>query len=405
MKILEGISLDYDDVLIRPQRSTLKSRSEVNLKRAFYFYHSPRTWTGIPIFCSNMSSIAGKNMALSLSSHKICTALHKYHSVEELIDIFLGGEVESNDREILRKRYDYIWISIGKSIDDVIKLKEFVNKTGHQPNICIDVPNGQMDCFVDFCRLVRETFPESIIMAGNVAVTESTQELIIHGGVDIVKLQIGPGKMCETRKVTGVGVGTISCIDECSSSAHGLKSDERRLGLVCSDGGCKNSGDVCKSFVANSDFSMLGNIFAGTEECCGEWEYETTHYISSSNGLKMPEPLEEGQILGYNLYDPDKPIHYSKTAIGTEPIKQKTNLLHYGMSSHHAQIKHAYGVKPYRASEGKVSKIPYKGPVNDTVQELLGGLRSCGAYIGARSLKDFSKCGQFVRVNRIHQDT
>ena len=370
MKILDGISLDYDDVLIRPQRSTIKSRSEVNLERTFYFYHSPREWTGIPIFCSNMSSIAGKDIAYTLAKYKICTALHKYHSLEELINIYLENGLDTNSRDELRTRYNYIWISIGKSIDDMVKLKEFTNKTGYQPNICIDVPNAQMDCFVDFCSLVRETFPESIIMAGNVAIPESTQELIIHGGIDIVKLQIGPGKMCETRKVTGVGVGTISCIDECSSAAHGLKSGERRLGLVCTDGGCKSSGDVCKSFVANADFSMCGAIFAGVDECCGEWEY-------SDGTLRF---------------------------VQTELYRSKKNLIHYGMSSHHAQEKHGTGKKDYRASEGKISKIPYKGPAKDIVQELLGGLRSCGAYIGATSIKDFAKCGQFLKVNKIHQD-
>jgi GMP reductase len=191
-----------------------------------------------------------------------------------------------------------------------------------------------------------------------------TQELIIHGGVDIVKLQIGPGKACKTRVVTGVGYGTLSCIDECSMAAHGLKSGERRMGLVCSDGGCKNPGDVCKGFGAGADFMMLGSMFAGTYECDGEWTYK-----------KEPD----GSFV-------------------------RDTMTFYGMSSHLAQELHGNGKKNYRASEGEVFEVPYKGEVSEVIQEILGGVRSCCTYVGATCLKDMSKCTKFTRVNRIHQN-
>ncbi len=344
MILSQDIKLDYDDVLIVPQRTTLESRKEVTVERKFSFYHSPRIWSGIPIVCSNMVPLTSLEMAKKLADHKMVTALHKYYSSSELIKI-----ISSSDK-------DYAWVSIGKSVDEIKRLNEVSDHFGFSPNIVIDVPNGYMESFVKFCASVRENFPESIICGGNVTTPEICEELIIHGGLDICKIQISPGSQCETRKMTGVGYGTFSCVQECSHAAHGLRADSGRLGLVMADGGCKTPGDVCKSICGGADWVMLGGMFAGTDECEGEWEYD-------SSG-------------------------------------DKKNLTFYGMSSHYAQEKHGAGKKNYRASEGKVSKIPYKGNVEDVIQEILGGIRSCGAYIGARNLKDYSKCAKFIKVNR-----
>lgn len=347
MIICQDAKLDFQDVLIVPQRTTLESRSEVTVERKFAFYHSPRVWQGIPIMCSNMVPLTSFSMARSLSKYKIVTALHKYYSHEELSDII--DEVGVN----------YAWASIGKSEDDIKKIKKVCVELGYSPNIVIDVPNGYMESFVKFCAQVRNEFPESIICAGNVTTSEICEELIIHGKVDICKIQIGPGSQCETRKMTGVGYGTFSCVQECAHAAHGLRSGPSRLGLVMSDGGCKEVGDICKAICGGSDWVMIGGMFAGTDECEGEWEYK---------------------LIG--------------------EFEQKTFLTFYGMSSHYAQEKHGSGKKEYRASEGKVSKIPYKGPVSEIVQEILGGIRSCGAYIGSKNLKDYSKCAKFVKVTR-----
>jgi GMP reductase len=342
MIISQDFKLDFQDVLIVPQRTTLESRSEVIVERKFYFYNSPRIWEGIPIMCSNMVPLTSLAMAKKLSNYKIVTALHKYYSHKELSKII-------NEVGI-----DYAWATIGKSEEDIKKIKKVSIDLNKNPNIVIDVPNGYMESFVKFCAQVREEFPDSIICAGNVTTPEICEELIIHGKVDICKIQIGPGSQCETRKMTGVGYGTFSCVQECSHAAHGLKSNKSRLGLVMSDGGCKDVGDICKALCGGSDWIMLGGMFAGTDECEGEWEYDAE--------------------------------------------KNKSALTFYGMSSHYAQEKHGVGKKEYRASEGKVSKIPCKGPVADVVQEILGGIRSCGAYIGAKNLKDYSKCAKFVKI-------
>ena len=374
-KIINEEKLNFDDVLIVPQRSTLTSRSDINIERTFKFYHSPREWHGVPVICSNMS-FSSFNMADALSHHKMITCLHKYHTVEQLINYFYSSHNQN-----------YTWVSIGYKKSEINNLIEFKNKTGFQPNICIDVPNGHMDVFVKYCKKVRENFPESIIMAGNVTNTSSTQELLIYGGVDIVKTGIGGGSACTTRFLTGCGVPQLSCCLENSYVAHGLQSGDKKLGLVCSDGGHKTVGDVCKALCAGADFVMLGGYFAGANECDGEWEYKSINKDIKNTDIDKYK---------YNLYNLCNQSNTTST--------EKDKFTYYGMSTHHAQEMYEDQIKNYRASEGTKITVPYKGPVECVVQELLGGIRSCCCYIGARSIKHMSRCGQFCKVNSIHNN-
>jgi GMP reductase len=372
-KIIDETKLDFDDVLIVPQRSTLTSRCEINLNRNFKFYHSPREWSGVPIIASNMS-FSSFRLADALKEHKIITCLHKYHSIEDLINYF-----NSNINNM-----DYIWVSVGYKKSDLNKIIELKNITGLQPNICIDVPNGHMDVFVKYCKKIRDNFPESIIMAGNTTNPSSTQELLIYGGVDIVKIGIGGGSACTTRFITGCGYPQLSTCLENSYIAHGLGSEPKRLGLVCSDGGHKHSGDVCKALCSGVDFVMLGGYFAGCDECEGEWTYEYKAKIGSDNCVPA------------GWWQPNDP--------GYATDKRKTIFHYYGMSTHHSQKKYENHIKDYRASEGTRISIKYKGSANTVVQELLGGIRSCCTYIGSTSIKDMSKCSQFCKTNNIHNN-
>lgn len=369
MKIINEIQLDFDDVLIVPQRSTLTSRLEINLERTFNFYHSPRTWTGIPIMCANMS-FCSFDMAIELSKHKMIACLHKYHTVDELLNYFTTNP----------KNIDYTFVSIGYKKSDLNHLLELKQKLGSQPNICIDVPNGHMDVFVKYCHKVREHFPESIIIAGNVTNTSSTQELLIYGGVDIVKVGIGGGSACSTRFVTGCGVPQLSACLKNAYVAHGLQNGPKKLGLIVSDGGHKTSGDVCKAICAGADFVMLGGYFAGTEPCEGEWECE---YLA-------------GKSDEYQFWQPINP--------GYPTEKRKMKFSYYGMSTHHSQQLYEDTVKEYRASEGTKITVKYKGSLDKVIQELLGGIRSCCCYIGASHIKYMAKCSQFCRVNKIHNN-
>lgn len=353
MKINNEPKLDFDDVLLVPQRTKAASRQNIDLIRNFSFYHSNSTWSGVPIFAANMDTTGTFAMSKALMEFQLPTCLHKHYSLSKLVSDIL--------------EIDYQWFSLGIKDDDLDRLKKFVDSSNEMPNICIDVANGYTDKFVEFCETVRLTFgKEPIIMAGNVCTPEMVQEIILHGGVDIVKVGIGPGSACTTRLKTGVGYPQLSAIIECAHAAHGLRNGSGKLGLICADGGCKIPADVSKAFAAGADFVMLGGMLAGTEECEGEWEYDC---------LVSGDSIE----------------------------KRKKSLKFYGMSSHKAQEKYG-GVKNYRSSEGRILKIPYKGKVQDIIFDILGGIRSACAYTGATTLKDFSKTANFVRVNRTHFD-
>jgi len=327
MRIEEDIKLDFRDVLIRPKRSTLSSRSEVDLKRSYKFRHSGFEWSGIPIMAANMDGVGTIDMARTLAKHQIFTCLVKSIDSSELSDFELPGY--------------YFAISTGTNKNDYIKLQQTVRHDTHF--ICIDVANGYSEHFGDFVQRVREDYPTHTIIAGNVVTADMTQELILRGA-DIVKVGIGPGSVCTTRVQTGVGYPQLSAIIECADAAHGLGAH------IIADGGCTCPGDVAKAFGAGADFVMLGGMLAGHDEGGGE--------------------IKDGKVT------------------------------FYGMSSDTAMEKHHGGVAQYRSSEGRTVTVPYRGSVNATVLDLLGGLRSTCTYVGASTLKQLPKCTTFVRVNR-----
>ena len=288
-------------------------------------------------------------MGTALNNHEMVTCLHKHYNADAINDYYKYYNVEHN-----------VWISIGMDLEHELERLFYIEDSSSiQPNICIDIANGYTERFVDYCAKIRLEFPNSIIMAGNVCTPEMVSELILHGEVDIVKIGIGPGSACTTRLKTGVGYPQLSAIAECAHTAHGLRSDAGRLGLICADGGCRTAGDVAKAYAAGADFVMLGGMLAGADECEGEWEYEE---------------------------------------------KARKSLIFYGMSSEKAQNKHNDGMNNYATSEGRVKKVPYKGKVDGIVRDICGGVRSACAYTGATSLKDFNKTARFVRVNRTHND-
>ncbi|AZI21672.1 GMP reductase [Chryseobacterium taklimakanense] len=346
MRIENDIKLGFKDVMFRPKRSTLKSRSEVNLEREFTFLHTQKKWKGVPVIAANMDTVGTFEMAAALAKDKIITAVHKHYTVEEWTD-FLRDKPDD--------LYNYIALSTGTGKADEEKIKKICERHPKIQFLCIDVANGYSEHFVSFVKQARQNFPDKIIMAGNVVTGEMVEELLL-AGADIIKVGIGPGSVCTTRVKTGVGYPQLSAIIECADAAHGLK------GHIIGDGGCKVPGDVAKAFGGGADFVMLGGMFAGHDESGGEMVEE--------NGKK------------YRLF--------------------------YGMSSKTAMDKHSGGVAEYRASEGKTVRVPYKGPVSETVKDILGGVRSTCTYVGAAELRELSKRTTFIRVqeqeNQIFKD-
>jgi GMP reductase len=363
MRIEEEVKLDYSDVLIRPKRSTLASRKEVDLNRTYKFKHSGCEWTGVPIMAANMDGVGTIAMAEALYKHRMFTCLTKDYTEDQFEDIVAstGG--------------NYFAVSTGTSDSDFQKLARIINSYPEIHFICIDVANGYQERFADYVGKVREAFPHCTIIAGNVVTADMTQELILRGA-DIVKVGIGPGSVCTTRIQTGVGYPQLSAIIECADAAHGLGAH------IIADGGCTCPGDVAKAFGAGADFVMLGGMLAGHDEGGGTI---ITKLIETNELQARQRTLADGQ---------------TEWTWNGNKVKEEKYIEFYGMSSDTAMEKHHGGVAEYRSSEGRTVTVPYRGPINTTVLDILGGIRSTCTYVGAPSLKQLSKCTTFVKVNR-----
>jgi GMP reductase len=344
MRIEYDIKLGFKDVMFRPKRSTLKSRSQVDLDRTFKFLHTDTPWTGVPIIAANMDTVGTFEMALALAERNLFTAIHKHYTAKQW-ETFLANAPSGIE--------NHVSVSTGTGDEDFKKLVEIKNRNPQLKFICIDVANGYSEHFVSFLKRTREQFPDKVIMAGNVVTGEMVEELLL-AGADLVKVGIGPGSVCTTRVKTGVGYPQLSAIIECADAAHGLG------GQIISDGGCSIPGDVAKAFGAGADFVMLGGMLAGHDESGGE--------VVEKGGKKYKQ--------------------------------------FYGMSSSTAMKKHVGGVANYRASEGKTVQVPYRGDVESTLNDILGGLRSTCTYVGASQLKELTKRTTFIRVaeqeNRVY---
>ncbi len=339
MRIEQDIKLDFVDVLIKPKRSTLRTRKEVDIERSFIFRWSKKSWSGIPIIASNMDTVGTLSMASVLGKMKLLTAVHKFTKPDQWSDPSLP--------------LPYMMATTGINDDESKNTFETVlEKYSAIDWICIDIANGYTERFVEFIEQMRKKYPNKIIIAGNVVTAEMTEQLIL-AGADIVKVGIGPGSVCTTRRMTGVGYPQLSAIIECADAAHGIG------GHIISDGGCIVPGDIPKAFGAGADFVMLGGMLAGHDECEGT--------VIESNGKQFMQ--------------------------------------FYGMSSSTAMKKHFGSVEDYRASEGKTVYVSYRGKVKNTIAELLGGLRSACTYAGAKRLKDLPKCTTFIHVNRQLNET
>jgi GMP reductase len=373
MRIEEDTKLDYKDVLIRPKRSTLGSRKEVDLHRGFTWRNwkpedmsmeqirpDTRHWRGIPIMAANMDGVGTFEIADKLAEAQMFTCLKKTYTVQELVGYF-------DDK--FDERTQYVAMSIGITDSDHQKFRDVYEQTGDKLRyVCIDVANGYSNRFRDFVAQFRTLYPHIVIIAGNVVTGEMTEELIL-AGADIVKVGIGPGSVCTTRIQTGVGYPQLSAVMECADAAHGLG------GHIIADGGCTCPGDVAKAFAGGADFVMLGGMLAGHDEGGGEVitkTYETNEVTKTDDGF-YESVYEEKQFVTF-----------------------------YGMSSKAANDKHFGGLKEYRSSEGREVLVPYRGAVGSTIQDILGGVRSTCTYAGAIRLKHLNKCTTFVRCTQTH---
>lgn len=364
-QIKDTTELDFCDVLFKPKRTTLNSRSEANVIREYKFKYYPHTINSCGIMAANMATTGTFAINDVLQKFQAITCLHKHYDFSNpqnrqyIIQNSLKEESQNNS---------FTFVSTGLKDDKEHLFALLSDKELKIDKLCIDIANGYIPKLLDLVKEVRAKFPHLLIMVGNVVTGDMTQDLILSGA-DIVKVGIGPGSVCTTRKLTGVGRPQLSAILECADAAHGVG------GLVCADGGCTCAGDIAKAYGAGADFVMIGGMLAGTDEAAGE----------------LIEKIVQTNQLVPNDDNPDELCFLRKK----EKYKQ-----FYGMSSQLAQEKHFGGMACYRASEGKVVEVAYRGSAELVIQEILGGIRSTMSYIGARRLKDIPKCTTFYRVNR-----
>lgn len=364
-QIKDTTELDFCDVLFKPKRTTLNSRSEANVIREYKFKYYPHTINSCGIMAANMATTGTFAINDVLQKFQAITCLHKHYDFSNpqnrqyIIQNSLKEESQNNS---------FTFVSTGLKDDKEHLFALLSDKELKIDKLCIDIANGYIPKLLDLVKEVRAKFPHLLIMVGNVVTGDMTQDLILSGA-DIVKVGIGPGSVCTTRKLTGVGRPQLSAILECADAAHGVG------GLVCADGGCTCAGDIAKAYGAGADFVMIGGMLAGTDEAAGE----------------LIEKIVQTNQLVPNEDNPDELCFLRKK----EKYKQ-----FYGMSSQLAQEKHFGGMACYRASEGKVVEVAYRGSAELVIQEILGGVRSTMSYIGARRLKDIPKCTTFYRVNR-----
>ena len=324
MRIEDDIKLDYSDVLIRPKRSTLTSRYDVDMTRTYKFVHSGKEWTGMPIMAANMDTVGTPDMHKALSEYDMITCPAR-HYLKNDVTAFRGKN-----------------ICMMGGIDDVTAI---ITHNIKWDFIGIDVANGYTISVIEAVKSLRHHVPDATIVVGNVVTADMTQELIL-AGADIIKVGVGPGSVCTTRLKTGIGYPQLSAVMECADAAHGLNAH------IIADGGCINSGDIVKAFAAGADFVMIGGMLAGHDECDGVIK----------NGM----------------------------------------MEFYGMASESAMSRHNVPHREYRGVEGKTVSVPHKGPVRETLIDILSGVRSACTYVGAKKLKSLSKCATFVRVNNTH---
>lgn len=361
MQIIDSVQLDFSDVLIKPRRSSIDSRSKVDITREYKFKWCPYVIKGTGIMQANMGTIGNFDVSRRMLDNGLFACLHKHHKIDELIGFY---------KELVDKGDD-TWkrclLSIGLRDNGIDKLRQINKELGIQVGIKFDVPNGYIPQVKERVIELRKEFPEMFIMVGNVVTGDITEDLILSGA-DCVAIGIGNGSNCLTRKQTGCGRPQFSAIVECADAAHQVG------GMVCSDGGITCPGDLGKAFGAGADFIMIGGLFAGTDEA--EGEIIEKHFLTQEYNMVFDHPQ----------------------------IEKKKFKLFYGMSSTLAQEKFGNGKPSYRASEGRITLMPYVGSMDDVIEELLGGLRSTMTYIGARKLKDIPKQCVFYKVhNQLNQ--
>ena len=327
--------LNFKDVLIVPKSSKINSRKDVVLDTKILFPASGINWTGVPIMASNMDNVGTFEMGFALQNFHMTNAVSKFYNKDAWVKSISNG---------LDLEFNFITFGLQEisEIDEIISY--ILQKTNKNiKTIVFDIPNGYIEKFSKIISEARKEFPKLGIIAGNVVTSEGVR-LLMDSGADGVKVGIGSGGVCDTTETTGIGYPQLSAAIDCSLEV------KKYNGFIVSDGGVKIPGDISKAFAAGSGFVMLGSLLAAHKESMA-------------------------------------------------PIIRKDNKNFrelYGMSSTQAMTKHYGGVADYRTSEGKSILVEDRGPVKNTLNKILGALRSTCTYINAKNIGEIHENSSFI---------
>ena len=321
--------LSYGDVLLIPQRSPVDSRSDVDLNTDL----TPGIELDTPLVSAAMDTVTEAKLAIALGEVGGLGTIHRFLTVDE----------QATQVATVADAGQPVAAAVGIDEDTVGRAGALVD--AGVDAVVVDVAHGHMERTLDAVADIREAYPDLELVAGNVATPAGVEDLYA-AGADCVKVGIGPGSHCTTRKVAGAGVPQLTAVDDCADAAADLDV------TICADGGIRTSGDAVKALMAGADTVMLGSLFAGTEEAPGETvEVDGVQY-KRSRGMATTAAAEDRS---------DK----------EEDVTQ---------------------------DEGVEGLTPYKGPVGDVAEEFSAGIKSGLSYCGGHTIPDARKKAEFIRV-------
>lgn len=327
------VGLTFDDVLLVPRRSTVRSRGLVSVSSQL----SRNISIGLPIVAANMDTVCESEMAISLGRLGGIGIVHRFLTIEQ------------QAAQIARVKAEGVLVgaAVGTDNDSVERARAMVD--AGVDVLVLDIAHGHSDHAIDTVLALKKMFPSTDLIAGNVATREGAEDLA-RAGADAVKVGVGPGGVCTTRLVAGVGVPQLTAVSDCS----GLDVP------VIADGGIRTSGDISKALAAGAQSVMIGSMFAGTKESPGEIEQSPHGLVKRVRGMASFEALE-------------RRAHREGTEFDAEYFEQ-------------------------RAPEGVEGTVAYKGSVGPLVQKLLAGVRSSMSYLNATTISEFQANAQFIRI-------
>ena len=331
-------SLTFDDVTLVPQYSSvLPSETVTAIKLARNLNLK------IPLMSSAMDTVTESKMAIAISKSGGMGIIHRNLSIEEQV------------REVKKvKKNNYlVGAAIGVSPKDLERAKE-LSKV-NTDLIVIDTAHGHTQKVLEMIRKIKKKLKTCTLCVGNIA-TGKAAKFLADSGVDIVKVGIGPGSICTTRLVAGIGVPQLSAVIQVKKALKNYKTK------IISDGGIKFSGDIAKAIAAGADAVMIGSLFSGTIESPGKIFKHKGKLFKNFRGM--------GSVGAMSVGSADR--YYQK------------------------KFKNVSKYVP----EGVEGIVRFKGPVDKIIYNLVGGLKSSMGYLGAKTIQDLQKKGEFVKITK-----